>query len=151
VIRAAGGAYARAPAFAAAVLALLVAAGVFALFRDQELKREPPLLKKPHGNIVFQPSGTGHPLRREAHFDVRATLGDVLEVTVVTPAGRAVDVIASLLRVREYRSVHLDWNGRTTAGVPAPPGLYDLRVHFEHGGQTTIVPGFSMLLKGPPP
>jgi hypothetical protein len=140
----------RAAQLAVGTLALLVAASVAGLFFEQGLKHRPPLLKRPHAYTdVFQPSGTGHPLHRAAHFDVRATVGDRLDVSVVTPSGRQVAVVAAALRVREYRSASLHWNGRTSAGKLAAPGLYELRVHFERGGQTVIVPGFRLLLKGP--
>lgn len=154
MIRATGGARpraVRAATLARVALVLLVAASVYALFRDQELKREPPLLKRPKAYTdTFQPSGAGHPFDRAAHFDVRATVGDVLDIWVVTPAGRQVDAVATGLRVREYRSVRLHWDGTTTAGQAARPGVYELRIHFRRAGQTLIVPGFRLLLKGPP-
>jgi hypothetical protein len=154
VISAPAGARARAaPAatLARVVLALLVAAAVGAFFIAQAVKREAPLVKRPHSYTdTFQPSGSGHPFDRVAHFDVRTTVGDVLDVSVLTLSGRVVDVIASGLAVREYRSVLLDWSGTTSAGTPAAPGLYQLSVRFEHAGRTVIVPGFRLALKGPP-
>jgi hypothetical protein len=67
---------------------------------------------------------------------------------VLTLSGRVVDVIAPRLVVHEYRSVLLSWAGTTSAGTPAPAGLYELRVRFERAGQTVIVPGFRLALKG---
>jgi hypothetical protein len=153
VIRAPAGARPRAPraaTLARAALAVLVAASVGAFFIAQALKREAPLLKRPHSYTdSFQPSGDGHPFDRAAHFDVRATVGDSLDVSVLTLSGRVIDVIATHLVVHEYRSVPLSWGGRTSAGTPAPAGLYELRVRFERAGQTVIVPGFRLALKGP--
>ena len=141
---------ARAATLARAALAALVAASVAALFIAQALKREAPLIKRPHSYTdIFQPSGTGRPFDRAAHFTVQATVGDVLEVSVLTLSGRAVDVIATGLRVHEYRSVLLSWAGTTSSGTRAAPALYELRVHFEHAGRTVIVPGFRLWLKGP--
>jgi hypothetical protein len=152
VIHATGGARLRAlraATLARAALGLLVAASVAAFFYAQALKREDPLLKRPKSYTdTFQPSGARHRLHRAAHFDVRASVADVLDISVVTPSGRHVDVIANGLHVREYRSVPLHWDGRTTAGTPAPPGLYELQVRFELAGQTLIAPGFRLLLKG---
>jgi len=146
VIRAPAGARPRAPraaTLARAALAVLVAASVGAFFIAQALKR-------PHSYTdSFQPSGDGHPFDRAAHFDVRATVGDSLDVSVLTLSGRVIDVIATHLVVHEYRSVPLSWGGRTSAGTPAPAGLYELRVRFERAGQTVIVPGFRLALKGP--
>jgi hypothetical protein len=134
----------RAATLARAALAVLVAASV-----AQALKREAPLLKRPRGYTArFQPAGDGHPFDRAAHFDVEATVGDVLDVSVLTLSGRVVDVIAPRLVVHEYRSVLLSWAGTTSAGTPAPAGLYELRVRFERAGQTVIVPGFRLALKG---
>jgi hypothetical protein len=139
----------RAAPLARAALAVLVAASVGAFFIAQALKREAPLLKRPRGYTArFQPAGDGHPFDRAAHFDVEATVGDVLDVSVLTLSGRVVDVIAPRLVVHEYRSVLLSWAGTTSAGTPAPAGLYELRVRFERAGQTVIVPGFRLALKG---
>jgi hypothetical protein len=140
----------RAATLARAALAVLVAASVGAFFIAQELKREAPLLKRP-GSYTdpFQPAGDGHPFDRAAHFDVRTTVGDSLDVAVLTLSGRVVDVIATHLAVHEWRSVLLSWDGTTGAGTPAPAGLYELSVRLERAGQTVIVPGFRLALKGP--
>ncbi len=141
---------ARAATLARVALALLVAASVGAFFISQGLKREAPLIDRPTSYTDrFQPSGTGHPFDRAAHFKVRTTIGDVLHISVLTLSGRRVDVVAAGLRVHEYRSVLLHWGGTTTAGAPAAPGLYELQIRFERAGQTLIVPGFRLLLKGP--
>lgn len=149
MIRATGGARPRAlraATLSGAVLVLLVAASVYALFRDQELKREAPLVNGHSATTRFHPQG---PPPRAAHFHLRLSVGDVVDVTVLAAAtDRAVDVIARSRRVREYRKFELVWNGRTAAGAPAPPGRYLVEVRLERAGRTVIVPGFALVLEG---
>lgn len=153
MIRPTRGASARAAGaatLACVVLAVLVAASVGAFFYAQALKREDPLVKRPRAYTdTFQPSGNQRRFDRDAHFDLRTSVGDVLEISVLTLSGRPVDVIETALRVREYVSVLLHWDGRTSAGTAAAPGLYELAVRFQHAGQTVIVPGFRLRLEGP--
>jgi len=128
---------------ARAAFALLVAAGVAALFIAQALKREIPLVNWHSRPLAFP--GPGH---RDAHFDLRTSLGDVVDVAILSASGeRLVKVIAVRKRVREYRKFRLDWNGTTTAGTPAPPGEYVVQVRFEHAGRTVIVPNFELTLR----
>jgi hypothetical protein len=149
VIRATGGARpraVRAATLARAVLVLLVAAAVYALFRDQELKREAPLVNGHSATTRFHPQG---PPPRAAHFHLRLSVGDVVDVTILAAAtDRAVDLIARNRRVREYRKFELIWNGSTAAGTPAPSGRYVVEVRLEHAGRTVVVPGFQLVLEG---
>ena len=72
----------------------------------------------------------------------------MVDVTVLAAGtDRAVDVIARNRRVREYRKFELIWNGRTTAGAPAPRGRYLVEVRLERAGQSVIVPGFQLVLE----
>jgi hypothetical protein len=151
VIRAARGAPARGPhaaKLACVVFAMLVLASVVALFEAQVLKREAPLLLKPQGATdIFQPAGSGiH--AHEAHFDVRTSVDDVLDVSVVAASGRPVDVIAKRLPIHKYQHKALAWDGRTTGGANSAPGIYMVAVRFERAGQTVIAPGFRLLLDG---
>ena len=154
MIRAAPGAPARelrAATLARVVLALLVVASVAALFYAQALKREPPLVRPVKGGIdTFQPSGTGgRGLLRQAHFRVRTSVDDVLDISVITPAERLVAVVKTGLRVHKYRETPpLHWDGRTSGGVLAPPGSYLVQVRFQRAGQTVSVPNFQLVLKG---
>jgi hypothetical protein len=154
VIRAAPGAPARelrAATLARVVLALLVVASVAALFYAQALKHEAPLVSPVKGGIdTFQPGGTGgHGLLRQAHFRVRTSVDDVLDISVITTAERLVAVLRTGLHVRHYRETPpLHWDGRTSAGVLAAPGTYLVAVRFRHAGQTVTVPSFQLLLKG---
>ena len=154
MIRAAPGAPARelrAATLARVVLALLVVASVAALFYAQALKHEAPLVSPVKGGIdTFQPGGTGgHGLLRQAHFRVRTSVDDVLDISVITTAERLVAVLRTGLRVRHYRETPpLHWDGRTSAGVLAAPGTYLVAVRFRHAGQTVTVPSFQLLLKG---
>ena len=132
---------------ARAAFAALVAASVAALFIAQALKREIPLVNW-HGRSLAFP-GPGH---RDAHFDLRVTLVDILDVAILPANGdRVVKVIGAHLREREYRKFHLTWNGTTTAGTPAPPGEYVVQVRFERAGRTVIVPNFVLTLRGRAP
>lgn len=131
---------------ARAAFALLIAGAVAALFIAQALKREAPLIKDHSHPMAFP--GPGH---RFAHFKVRATLGGHVDVDVLTASGEAeVARIATHLRIHEYRSFHLTWNGRTTSGAPARPGLYVVRVHFDEYGRSVVVPKFVLTLRSAP-
>jgi len=154
VIRTAPGAPARelrAATLARVVLALLVAASVGALFYAQALKHQAPLVRPVKaGTDTFQPAGTGGSgLLRQAHFRVRASVADVLDIEVITTADRRVAVIATGLAVRPYRETPpLHWDGRTSGGALAPPGTYLVQVRFRRAGQAATVPNFQLLLKG---
>lgn len=128
---------------ARAAFAALVAGSVAAVFIAQALKREIPLINEHSRSLAFP--GPGH---RDAHFRLKVTLDDVLDISIL-PAngGRVVKVIATHLRKREYRKFDLTWNGTTTAGTPAPPGEYVVQVRFEHAGRTVIVPNFVLTLR----
>jgi hypothetical protein len=153
VIRAVGAGTApslRAALPARAAFALLVLASVAALFYAQVLKRRPPLVDEPLGHVDrFAPGGDGVRLEREAHFRFRTTVDDVVDVWVVTTAGRVVDSLETDLPMHAYRHRPLHWDGTTTSGAPAAPGTYELRVRLERAGQTLIVPGFPMALESP--
>jgi hypothetical protein len=88
---------------------------------------------------------------RQAHFRVRTSVDDVLDISIVTTASRQVAVIATGLAAQKYRETRpLHWDGRTTAGAGAPPGTYLLQIRFHNAGQTMILPNFQLELKGPP-
>ncbi len=136
----------RAATLACAALGLLVAATVGAFFYAQALKREPPLVNGHSGFTRFRPGGPG---ATEAHFHLKLSLNDVVDVAILDPrSDRQVRVIARNRRVREYKKFELIWNGRTASGAPAPPGLYRVQVLLEHTGQTVVVPGLQLDLEG---
>jgi hypothetical protein len=147
VTRPARAAQARGPSavlLARGAFAALVVATVAALFIAQALKREVPLIKGHSHSMRFP--GPGH---RDAHFDLRATLGGFVDVAILTATGeRLVKVIAAHDRIHEYREFHLSWDGTSTAGTPAPRGDYVVRVHFEQYGRTVVVPGFVLTYRG---
>ena len=146
MIRTAGAAQSRggtATILARAAFAALVAGTVAALFIAQALKREIPLVNWHSRSLAFP--GPGH---RDAHFDLRVTVVDILDISILPANGdRVVKVIAAHLRKREYRKFHLTWNGTTTAGTPAPPGEYVVQVRFERARRTVIVPNFLLTLR----
>jgi len=147
VTRAAGAAQARgrsAVLLARATFAALVLAALAALFIAQALKRETPLINEHSRSIAFP--GPGHQF---AHFHLRATLGGYVEVSVLTQSSeRAVEVIASHLRIHEYRRFNLAWDGTTAMGRPAPAGRYVVSVRFESYGRSVIVPNFVLTYRG---
>lgn len=128
---------------ARAAFAVLVAGTVAALFIAQALKREIPLVTGHSSSQAFPAPG-----HQNAHFHLRASLGDVVDVAIVSASGeRLVKVIAVNLREREYKKFELSWNGTTTAGTAAAPGQYVVQVRFEHAGRTVIVPNFVLTLR----
>ena len=149
MIRAAGAAQARgrgAALLARATFAALVVAAVAALFIAQALKREAPLINEHSHSLAFP--GPGH---HYAHFDLRATLGGYVDVTILTANGdRLVKVIATHERIHEYRQFRpgLVWDGTTTSGTPAAPGRYVVQVRFENYGRSVIVPNFVLTYRG---
>jgi flagellar hook capping protein FlgD len=136
---------ARAATLARVALAVLVAAGVVAFFIAQAVKREAPLVNGHGGVTRFRPDGPGV---REAHFHLKLSVGDVVEVSVLNAAGREVQVIARERRVREYQRFELVWNGTTAAGALATPGDYRVEVRLERTGRTVVVPNFQLVVKG---
>jgi hypothetical protein len=147
VTGAAGAAQARgrgAVVLAYVTFAVLVAAGVGALFIAQAVKREIPLINGHSHSMGFP--GRGH---RFAHFHVRATLGGFVDVYVLSASGdRRVKQIASHERINEYQSFGLEWDGSNSAGSPAPVGDYVIEVHFEQDDRTAIVPNFVLTYRG---
>jgi hypothetical protein len=146
VIRPAGAAQSRGPGavlLARAAFAVLVVASVAALFIAQELKREIPLIKGHSRPIAFP--GPGYQF---AHFHLEASLGGFIDVTILSASSdRPVKVIASHLRIYEYRRFSLEWTGTTSSGAPAAPGVYVVEVHFESPARTVTVPDFQLTLR----
>jgi hypothetical protein len=136
---------ARAATLARVALAVLVAAGVGAFFIAQAVKREAPLVNGHGGVTRFDPDGPGV---REAHFHLKLSVGDVVEVSVLNASGREVQVIARDRRVSEYKRFELIWNGTTATGAVAAPGDYQVEVRLERAGRTVIVPNFQLVVKG---
>jgi len=121
---------------------VVVVATFLAIFYAQELKGRPRLLLWPTAGVVrFQPTGVlANPhLTRFAHFNVRASVGDTLEVAIVSRrSGRTVRVFT--VPVHEYRHRALTWDGRSAAGALQPPGTYEISVHFVRADQTVLAP-----------
>jgi hypothetical protein len=123
--------------------AALVAGSVAALFIAQALKREIPLVNGHSTSRTFPAPG-----HRYAHFHLKVSLVDVLDISILTANGdRLVKVIAAHRRESEYQKFELVWNGTTTAGTPATPGDYVVQVRFERAGRTVIVPNFVLTLR----
>jgi hypothetical protein len=151
VIRQAGAGPARrlsAVTLARVVFVLLVVGSGIAVFYAQALKREAPLLLKPAGQTDnFDPTGNGVRPAKWAHFKLKTSIGDVIDVYVVTTAGHEVAVLRRGLVMREYHRIDLHWDGRTSAGALAPPGFYRLKVRLEHRRRTIVAPTFLLHLE----
>src|ERR1039458_10708199 len=108
----------RAGAFARIVLGLLVLASVAAFFYAQALKREDPLVNGHGGVTSFGPAGPGV---TEAHFHLKLSVNDVVDVAVLTATSdRLVKWIARNRKGGGDRPFEIVWNGSTGAGGRAP-------------------------------
>jgi len=135
---------ARAGALAAAIFLALALATLLALFYAQGLKRQDPLVRLSWTAVSrFRPGGPGP---QEAHFDVQTSVDDLLAASIVDSAGRVVRVLGPVV-AHKYRHVSFAWDGRTSAGVPAPPGTYLVRVHLQHWDQTVPLPPTKVTLR----
>lgn len=125
------------------VLALLALAAAVALLVAQHLKNEPPLI-----------AGTGvvwHPAQGpiDAHtqpitFSFYTAYDDNLDVSVVAePAGRTIAVLARDLPAHKGLRLYFRW----PSAASAPPGTYEVAVHFDRLDRTTIVPTISFELR----
>jgi len=142
----------RAGPLARITFALLVIATFLAIFYAQVRKHESPLLKRAWPAVVrFRPvggSGAQPRLSREAHFKLRTSVGDTLDVSIVS--GRSSLTVRALdpVRMHAYQHRSLTWDGRTAAGRLAAPGTYTLRIRFTRAGHT-VTPPLRLVLEGP--
>ena len=133
----------RATPLARAAFAALVTASFLAFFYAQELKARDPLLKSwTHVDVRFPRGGA-----RFAHFHVTATVSGPLAASVVAArGGRTVDVVH--VRVRRYRHRDIVWDGRTSTGAPAPPGVYHVTVLVSGASAPVPLSGLTLTLEG---
>ena len=132
--------------------ALLVLATFLAIFYAQERKRETPLLDAAWPAVVrFRPVGgaASQPhLAREAHFKLRTSVGDALDVSIVSErSGRTVRVIdgvpvhAYRHRLADLGRPHRRRRARAARHLPRPRALPALR--------HTVTPLLRLVLEGP--
>jgi len=135
----------RATPLARAAFAALVAASFLAFFYAQELKGRDPLLKGwTHVDVRFPRAGA-----QFAHFHVTATVSGPLSASVVAArGGRAVDVVRVV--VRRYRRADIVWDGRTSTGAPAPPGVYHVTVLVNGASAPVPLRGLTLTLEATP-
>lgn len=135
----------RATPLARAAFAALVAASFLAFFYAQELKGRDPLLKGwTHTNVRFPRPGA-----RFAHFHVRATVSGPLSASIVAArGGRTVDVISVV--VHRYQRRDVAWDGRTSTGAPAPPGVYLVTVRVRGASAPVTLTGLTLTLEATP-
>jgi hypothetical protein len=132
----------RATPLARAAFAALVAASFLAFFYAQELKGRDPLLKGwTHVDVRFPRTGA-----KFAHFHVTATVSGPLSASVVAArGGRAVDVVHVV--VHRYQRHAIVWDGRTSAGAPAPPGVYHVTVLVRGASVPVTLTGLTLTLE----
>jgi hypothetical protein len=122
------------------VLAVAVAA---ALLAAQHLKDKPPLIDGT--GVVWHPArGLIDPRTQPISFSFYARYDDRLDVAVV--AERSGAVVATLARdvaARPFERLRFHWAGAASA----PPGAYEVRVHFARLDRTTTVPSISFDLR----
>ena len=131
---------ARGPALTArAIFAVLALAALLALGLAQRLKDHKALID----SAVWSPAGrTFDPRTQTASFSFTPYYDDRVTVAIVSRAsGRTVATVArNLPVVGWHRTAKLPWDGRTARGALAPPGDYEVSVHFTRLDRTTIVP-----------
>jgi len=133
----------RATPLARAAFGALVVASFLAFFYAQELKHRDPLVRSWTQRDVRFP----HPGARYAHFHVTATVSGVLTAQISSEAsGRTVDVVRVV--VRRYRRRDVAWDGRTSAGAPAPPGAYRVSVRVPGAPAPIALSGLTLTLRG---
>ena len=132
----------RATPVARAAFAALVAASFLAFFYAQELKGRDPLLKGwTHADVRFARPGA-----RYAHFHVKATVSGPLSASIVSArSGRVVDVVRVV--VPRYRRAEIVWDGRTSTGAPAPPGVYRVTVRVRGASAPVTLTGLTLTLE----
>lgn len=118
-----------------AVYAALFAATVGALLVNQRLKEEPALVRGVIVSAGFSPDGDG----RGEHADIALTPGkrDRVVARILDGRGRVVRVLRRRPRDQPgSRRVRFRWDGRTSAGRPAPDGTYSVRLTLRRRGRT---------------
>jgi hypothetical protein len=108
------------------VFALLVIATFAAFFVTQRLKHSPTLVES--GKAGTYITGTRH--HRSVAVSFRIKRSDQVTVTVVGPRGDDVATIASDARMTAYKHRRFTWYGFTSAGGPAPNGIYTIRIRL---------------------
>jgi len=118
-----------------AVFGLLVIATFAAFFVTQRLKHSPTLVQAATAIPYIYPA-KGH---RNAVISFKLRQADEVTVTVVGPAGDDVDTLASGAQMPAYQQRAFRWRGVTTAGRPAPPGLYTIRIRLRVAGRSVLL------------
>jgi hypothetical protein len=109
-----------------AVFALLVVATFAAFFVTQRLKHSPTLVESGKAGTYI----TGAPHHRSVAVSFRIKRADQVTVTVVGPRGDDVDTLASDSPMVAYKHRRFTWYGLTSAGTPAPNGIYTIRLRL---------------------
>lgn len=124
---------------AALTVAALMAATAGAILLTQHLRDEGPVASSIHWKTRSGP-------RYRVCF--RLTNEDRVRVAVVDPEDRRVKLLADA-ELRGGDAPHcFDWDGRTDAGQPAPPGRYHLELGLERA-ERVAVSGERLRIYGP--
>lgn len=123
-------------------MALAVAVAV-ALLVAQHLKDKAPLIDGT--GVVWHPAqGLIDPRTQAVSFSFYARYSDKLDVSVIAKrTGRTVAALARELPARPFERLYFRWPGASSA----PPGAYEVRVHFARLDRTTIVPSINFDLR----
>jgi hypothetical protein len=108
------------------VFALLVIATFGAFFVTQRLKHSPTLIESGKAGTYI----TGAKHHQSVGVSFRIKRSDEVTVTVVGPTGDDVATIASDAKMTAYKHRRFTWYGYTSAGSPAPNGVYTIRVRL---------------------
>lgn len=111
-------------------MAALFAATGIAVVVTQHIRDEGPVATSIHWKTRPGP-------RYRACF--RLTRSDLVEVSVVDSAGRVARVLTPGEQLKGGDAAHcFDWDGRTAAGLPVPPGLYHLRLDLRNADRVAV-------------
>jgi FlgD Ig-like domain len=113
----------------ALVVFLLLAATAAAIVITQHVRDEGPVASTIHWKTRPGP-------RYRVCF--RLTRSDKVQVSVVDYANRSVRVLADRELTGGDAAHCFDWNGRNSAGQPAPPGPYHLQLSLERADRTAV-------------
>jgi hypothetical protein len=120
------------------VVGFLFAATLCAMVVTQRAKDSAAVLRRVHVTPAFTPNGDGWRDRLAVRFMVGRA--DHVSVSVLDERGRVVRTLARDRRLRPRRFLRLYWDGRTTAGRPAPDGVYRVRVRLRRRARNVILP-----------
>jgi FlgD Ig-like domain len=120
------------------VLVLLLLLGATAAFAVSEaLKQERSPVHQPRFSRVFSP--TCGCATNAAELSVRLRKRETVDALIVDEDGNDVRTLATRAR-RGPGRISFRWDGRDDAGRVVPDGMYRLRMDFDGGSRTIVIP-----------